>query len=64
MEAKSEEFAKAIISSIKNQPSRTKKPPSKYQDSLNSLEDLRSEEQLSSKFYTLLITNNCYVLCI
>ena len=56
MEGESEAFAKAIVLSIKNQPLRAKKPLSKYQDSLDSLEDIRSsKEQLSSKFYVILV---------
>ena len=55
MEDKSEAFAKAIVLSIKSRPSQAKKPPTKYQDSLASLEDIRSEEQLLSKFYIILV---------
>ena len=39
MEDESETFAKAMVLSIKSQPSQAKKPPTKYQDSLDSLED-------------------------
>ena len=55
MEDESEAFTKAIVLSIKSRPSRPKKPPTKYQDSLNSLEDIRSEDQLSSEFYIILV---------
>ena len=55
MEDESEAFAKAMVLSIKSRPSRAKKPPTKYQDSLDSLEDIRSEEHLSSKFYIILV---------
>ena len=55
MEDESETFAKAMVLPIKSQPSEAKKPPTKYQDFLDSLEDIHSEEQLSSKFYTILV---------
>ena len=63
MEDESEAFADAISASIKNssRPTRPKKTPLKYQDSVNSFEDVCSEEQLSSKcnIYVLVGCNIC-----
>lgn len=60
MEDESEEFAKAIVSSIKNRLSHVKKLPNKYKN-LESLENIHSEEQLSSKCY-IRITTDMYTV--
>ena len=50
----SQAFADAIVASINSQqssrPSRAKRAPLKYQDAVDSLKDVYTEEQLSSEY--------------
>ena len=45
------DFANAIMASMSSRPSRkNKRPPTKYQDATDSLEDTYGEEKLSSEY--------------